>query len=112
MEINTKHLDMYKGNYKLMLIVGTPDPYVDTLADSNIEHSATYNITGERLTLAIRTSEKLRARAFSVSRGLINMAAVVLPEKISPEQIKTLSDVILLGGIFVASGAIQSPPTS
>jgi hypothetical protein len=110
MQINTKYLDKYKDDYKLVMVVTTPDPYVDTLADPDIERSGTYGITGERVTLAVRTTEKLRAKAFSVSRGFINMAAVVLPKKIAPDQIKTLSDVVSFGGVFVAAASTQSPP--
>lgn len=111
--VNSKSLVDDKDHFHLMLILNVPYPDIDPMTDFYIEKSATYTITGGIITLAVKVSasdhlrvlappDKKLGDSFDV---FVHFYIALIPIGISPEQIRSLSDVELLGGKIILASA-------
>jgi hypothetical protein len=110
---NSSSLLAYKETFKLLLIIAVPYLNVDKMADTAIDKSALFTITGEAMTIAIGlpTPSHLRITPPPNSKGgelfdvLVDFTLVIIPKDLSPEQIISLSDVERFGGKIVGNAA-------
>ena len=100
MMVNTKNLSKYKNYFKLILIVKAEFADIDQLTDTVIEKSIPYTITGEEMNVVHRAEGILRFNANA--RNQIRLYLVLLPNTVSPADIKTLSDIDRVGARILA----------
>jgi hypothetical protein len=101
MTIATHELQGSAKTMRLMLVVRPAILGVDPMTDGNIGKSGLYTIAGANVTLAVPMNTPLRMVPQSLN--LMDYNAVLLPLGTGPERIRTLADVLDLGGkIFEA----------
>ena len=111
-QVNSRLLLDYKDHFKMMLIMAVPYPDVDRATDTAIDKSALFTITDNaNLDLAVRlpTPPHLRLvpppniKSGDVFDLLVNFNLVIIPSDLSPEQIRSLSDVQKFGGKLITT---------
>ena len=104
--VNSAPLLDYKDRFKLMLILAIPYSNIDKMSDTSIEKSVAFTITGEPILIAVgltatpqhlRVSRPPNTKAGDTFTRLINFTLVLIPTTLTPEQIRSLSDVETLG---------------
>lgn len=116
MVVNSKQLINYEENYKMILIVNCPDASIDPVTDTAIAKSIPYTITGAITPLTILMSEKIEHLRVIPPPGTkgefyvtVGFYLVIIPNNLSPEQIRSLSDVKNLGGKIIGASAAGIP---
>jgi hypothetical protein len=124
MIVNSRPLLDYKAASKLLLILNVPYSNVDKMTDPAIEKSPPYTITGEVIVLAVPflgaplspSPKHLRVTAppnskvgesFSVP---VNYFLVLIPIHVSPDEIRSLSDVESFGGRIITTTSTKLGP--
>lgn len=115
LEANTKPLSEFKSTYKLMLLLRVPFGDVDRITDKTIEKSGLYTITGTAVMLLHASTGNLKFVPLQPTPVEFNL--ILLPSKISPDQIFSIEDVEHVGGKVLAAtstnlvgGPPQIPP--
>jgi hypothetical protein len=101
--INTGPLLSYKDTDKLLLIMRVAYADVDRMTDNRIDKSTEYTITGLVTQLALVLPLNYKMNISSTKTNMIDYSVVLVPTKVSPDLIKSLSDVERLGGRIVDS---------
>jgi hypothetical protein len=116
MVVNSRQLIDYRDKYKMMLIVRCPYGYIDSVTDTAIEKSILYTITGDITPLVILMPPKiehLRVIPPTETKGefsvMVDFLLVIIPNNLSAEQIRSLSDVGNLGGRIIGASAAAVP---
>jgi hypothetical protein len=84
------------ANHRLMLIIRPNLMGTDPMTDTNIAKSGLFTIAGPVVVLALPTATPLRMAINQVN--LMDFDAILLPIGIGPERIRSLADVVDLGG--------------
>ena len=106
-KVNTKQLLQYSEAYKLAFVIRVPYADRDRMTDTAIEKSGLYTITGSTIILAHPSSSILR---FAINQvNPIEYTLILLPSKLTIEQISSLGDVEHIGGRILATSAIMFP---
>jgi hypothetical protein len=110
--VNSRLLLGYQNHFNMMLIVELPYSDIDRMTDTYIEKTALFSITGNVTTMSvvpsmahIRVAPPPNAKVGDVFDRLVNFNLVILPNTLSADQVKTLSDVQKLGGEIIATYA-------
>jgi hypothetical protein len=96
MVVATHELQDVAKTQRMMMVVRPNLMGIDPLTDTNIGKSGLYTITGPAVTLVVPTNTPLRMVVNQPN--IMEYIAVLLPVGIGPERIRTLADVIDLGG--------------
>lgn len=99
--LDTRPLLQYADKNKLMLIVRVPYSDRDMMTDTVIEKSIAYTIRPGALTLAVPSQHILRF-VLGVETP-VEYDLVMVPASIGPDDIKSLGDVVRLGGKLLTS---------
>lgn len=83
------------------------------MTDTDIERGAVYTITGNPITMAVKlpTANHLRVTSPPNSKPgdsfevMMDFMLVIIPNDLSPEQIRSLADVERLGGKIITTSA-------
>jgi len=109
--VNSRLLRDYQKDYKMMEIVQIQYTNIDRMTDTDIEKSVLYTITGDPMIVALTLSSPSHLRGSMPNAGIdkselsTSFILVVVPGDLSPEQIRSLSDVDRLGGKIIGGGA-------
>jgi hypothetical protein len=110
--VNSRSLVGYKDKFKMMLISKLLYTDIDKMTDTAIEKSSLFTITGDRTTIAVVASTThLRVvpppsnKVGDVFDRVCDFGLVILPNNLSVDQIRSLSDVETLGGKIIATYA-------
>lgn len=109
MAVQSQQFAEYKDTFKMMEILQIPYSDMDRMTDTNIEKSALFTITEQPTTVALRSTPHLRIRVPSNSKTgdivtvLVSYNLVLIPDSLSAEQIRSLSDVEKLGGKIITT---------
>jgi hypothetical protein len=110
--VNSRSLVGYKDKFKMMLISKLLYTDIDKMTDTAIEKSSLFTITGDRTTIAVVASTThLRVvpppnnKVGDVFDRVCDFSLVILPNNLSVDQIRSLSDVETLGGKIIATYA-------
>ena len=112
MAVNSGKLLKYKNKFKMILIVQVPHVNIDRITDTFIEKSTEFTITEYPIVLAL-TLPKLPHLRFDIPVNIksgeiiyptLDFNLVIIPNNLSAEQIRSLSDVERLGGKLLATG--------
>lgn len=104
----------------MMLILNVPYANIDRMADTAIEKSPMFTITGDRTIIAVPlpprhnlqvTPPPNSNKVGDVFDVLVNYYLVVVPNNTPAEQIKTLSDVERVGGKILTTEGTYIPFT-
>jgi hypothetical protein len=108
--VNSFPLLKYKENFKLMLILEVEYANIDRMTDAGIEKSELFTITGGMINIAIPVqlpSTRLRlanppdTKLGDQYKRTVDFNVVIIPNDLSGEQIRSLSDVQRFGGKIV-----------
>jgi hypothetical protein len=95
-DINTSSLESQKGSRRLMLVCVAIDPSFDTMNNTHIMKSRTYEIETPTMTLQAQpTPDFVALETFGTN---IQLYLIEAPENFAIERVTTLSDVSRLGG--------------
>jgi hypothetical protein len=111
MIVATHELQDQTKTMRLMLIVRPSLLGADPMADTNIGKSGSFTISGASVALAVPANTPLRMVPNQLN--VLEYDAVLLPLGIGPDRVRTLADVIDLGGkIFETRGTsvMAGPP--
>jgi hypothetical protein len=107
MSVNSHLLLTYQDKFKMMFIANVLYADIDIMTDTAIDKSALYTITGSLTVLAIASPSHLRvvpppgsSETFKINTSF---SLVVIPNNVSPEQVRSLSDVTRVGGKIIES---------
>jgi hypothetical protein len=103
MAVATHDIQAAAKTHRLMLILRPNLMGSDPMTDTNIAKSGLFTIAGPVVVLAIPLTTPLRMAANQVN--LMDFNAVLLPIGVGPERIKSLADVLDLGGSVFQSRA-------
>jgi hypothetical protein len=109
--VNSRPLLTYRNDYKIMEVIQIPFANVDKMTDMHIEKSVLYTITGGPMVVALTLSSPSHLGATwqniipDKAQLLTNFTLVLVPSDLSPDQIRSLSDVLRLGGKIIGTGA-------
>ena len=107
MKVNTKQLLQYSEAYKLAFVIRVQYADRDRMTDTAIEKSGLYTITDSTIILAHPSSYTLR---FAINQiNPIEYTLILIPSKLTIEQISSLGDVDHIGGRILATGLIMFP---
>ena len=98
----------------MMVVIHVPYSNIDKMTDTYIEKSTTFTITGEVAKLAIplpttvsfphlRLSPPAGSKVGDVFNLMLDYTLVLIPNNLSEEQIRSLSDVEILGGKIITT---------
>jgi hypothetical protein len=98
--------------YRAILIMRTQYTDRDRMSDDWIAKSIPYSIDAQYLTLVTNAVNQMRATPGMTNPIEFNF--VVLPKDITPDQIRTLRDVAVLGGkiLYVVGEGVPMLPAS
>jgi hypothetical protein len=111
MTVATREFQDQAKTTRLMLIVRPAIMGADPMTDANIGKSNLYTISGPVVTLTVPTSTPLRM--VPLQPNMMDYNAVLLPLGVGPERIRTLGDVVDLGGKILegrATSVMAGPP--
>jgi hypothetical protein len=103
MIVSTHDLQGLAKTQRMMLIMRPVLLGADPMTDTNIAKSGLFTIAGPAITLAVPSNTPLRM--VPNQPNLIDYNAVLLPIGVGPERIRTLADVVDLGGAVYATRA-------
>src|ERR1700688_10965 len=96
MAVATRDIQGAAKTHRLMLITRPNLMGADPMTDTNIAKSGLFTIAGSVVVLALPTMTPLRMAANQVN--LVDFNTVLLPIGVGPERIRSLADVVDLGG--------------
>jgi hypothetical protein len=113
MNVQSQQLAAYKDTFRMMEILEIPYADTDRMTDTNIEKSAAFTITGDSTVVALRLSSPMHlnvrgpstAKAGDTITILVSFNLVIVPQSVSGDQIRSLSDVERLGGKIITTRA-------
>ena len=100
MNIDSSSPGDFANSYKVAMVLDTAYSNIDRMTDTVIEKSQLYTITKRPQSLSIIGPHTFRAPAQS-SVVTIEYCLVILPNHLSIDQVRTLSDVSALGGKII-----------
>jgi hypothetical protein len=109
-EVNTDPLMEYRENSKLLMIVRISYSDIDGMTDTAIEKSGAYTIVPHKLIMSAILQPKYKLRVSKTQSNAIQYYCVLIPSRLSPELIASLSDIERLGGKIVDQRGQIVPP--
>jgi hypothetical protein len=101
MDVDTKELEQYGDNNRLLLVVRVVYADVDRMTDKVLSKSGLYSIDGQKIRL-VAPDSPLRSR-LRVGHNAYEHSLVLLPPNILPENITDLADVKTVSGKILAT---------
>lgn len=117
-DVNGETLTRYAADFKMMEILEIPFSFVDSMTDTYIEKSDLFTIINQKTTVGhvIGSPSHLRVIGTNLAGRtvtvLVNFNLVLIPNNVSAEQIRSLSDVERVGGIIMATLQRDVPITA
>ncbi len=92
-EVNTDPLLEYKDSSKLLMIVRVNYSDIDRMTDTAIEKSGTYTIAPHKLIMSALLQPRYKLRVSNTQNNAIQYYIILIPSRLSPDLIVSLSDI-------------------
>lgn len=102
--VDTKVLERYRENFRLIVICRVQDNSVESRDDTRIEKSNAFEITGERRLVTLTLSQTLMRRL--VPRRPVQVYLLLVPRGVSPSEITSVNSAINQGAMFLGARAM------
>jgi hypothetical protein len=119
--VNTRVLSSLSNPYVLIMTCLVSDPTTDSMHDSRLEKSSTFEIRGDSLRIEMAPSSGFWARARQIKLSpdnkfstitvhRVDLFLIAWPRHVPTDQLKVLADVEKSGGKILGNGGFMGPP--